>query len=63
MPAFVDPSRCRGIGLCEAYAPSVFAVGDDGQAHVLSDDIADADLFGAEEAVANCPTNALSIRS
>jgi ferredoxin len=39
----------------------VFEVGDDGQAHSLQSEVAEQDLAAAQEAVANCPTGAVSI--
>lgn len=58
MAVRVDGSRCSGIGMCEMTAPGVFEIGDDGQAHVVGDPDADPGLTA--EAVANCPTSALS---
>jgi ferredoxin len=57
----VDTTKCSGIGLCEMTAPTVFEVGDDGQSHVLHDTPDDSELPTVTEAVANCPTGALSI--
>lgn len=57
----VDRTRCQGIGLCEMTAPGVFQVGDDGYSHVLNDNPTGAERAAAEQAVANCPTGALSI--
>lgn len=61
MKATVDRTKCTGIGLCEMTAPAVFEVGDDGQAHSLLSELAEQDVVAAQEAVANCPTGALSI--
>jgi ferredoxin len=61
MTVRVDGSKCSGIGLCEMTAPAVFEVGDDGQSHVTTANPIGADLVAAQEAVANCPANALSI--
>ncbi|MGJ6123845.1 ferredoxin [Mycolicibacterium sp. Y3] len=55
----VDGTKCSGIGMCEMTAPTVFEVGDDGQAHVIGG--AQDDAAMAQEAVANCPTGAISI--
>jgi ferredoxin len=57
----VDRTKCTGIGLCEMTAPAVFEVGDDGQAQALQSEVAEQDLAAAQEAVANCPTGAVSI--
>jgi ferredoxin len=57
----VDPAKCSGIGLCEMTAPTVYQVGDDGQSHLLHDSPYDGEVPMVKEAVANCPTGALSI--
>ena len=61
MKVKVDRTKCSGIGLCEVAAPSVYQVGDDGQSHVLTDEISTEELQAVEEAIAGCPTSALSI--
>jgi ferredoxin len=43
-------------------APTIFEVGEDGQTHVLRDP-SDADIALVEDAVASCPTAALSLRT
>jgi ferredoxin len=58
----VDTTRCSGIGLCEMTAPGVYEVGDDGQSHVLKDEPSSDELPTVEEAIANCPTGALSMQ-
>jgi ferredoxin len=58
----VDTTRCSGIGLCEMTAPGVYEVGDDGQSHVLKDEPSTDELPAVEEAIANCPTGALSMQ-
>ncbi|MCZ4653864.1 ferredoxin [Gordonia amicalis] len=53
--------NCQGCGICEATAPDVFAVGDDGVAHVLLEEIP-AELEAAvKEAMEECPTEAIEI--
>jgi ferredoxin len=61
MKVKVDPTKCSGIGLCEMSAPTVYEVGDDGQSHVLKEQPSADEMPAVEEAVANCPTGALSI--
>lgn len=61
MAVHVDLNKCTGIGMCEATAPTVFEVGDDGQSQVINQDISDAERSAVEEAIANCPTGALSM--
>lgn len=57
----VDTTKCSGIGMCEMSAAAVFEVGDDGQARVIESEPSGPDLAAAREAIANCPTGALSI--
>jgi ferredoxin len=57
----VDLKKCAGIGLCEVTAPTVLEVGNDGQAHVLHAELSAAEVSVVEEAIGNCPTEALSI--
>ena len=61
MKVRVDTAKCSGIGLCEVAAPTVFEVGDDGQAHAINADPAEDDRAAVEQAVNECPTSALSI--
>lgn len=53
--------RCAGIGLCEATAPDVFEIGDDGKTHVLQPVVDVARRVELEEAANNCPTRSLRI--
>jgi ferredoxin len=55
----VDQSTCAGIGLCEAAAPEVFQIGDDGLAHADAD--ADPTEHGVDDAISNCPTRSIRI--
>ena len=48
------------MGLCELRAPEIFEVGDDAQAHVIGE-IVTANVAVVQEAVASCPTSALSL--
>jgi ferredoxin len=58
----VDTTKCSGIGLCEITAPTVFEVGDDGQSHVINEHPSDHEMSDVEEAIASCPTAALSMK-
>ena len=57
----VDRERCASTGGCEALAPAVFEVGDDGVLVVLQPEPAPADLPDVRAAVGACPTRALSL--
>jgi ferredoxin len=61
MKVKVDTTKCSGIGLCEMTAPTVYEVGDDGQSHVLKDKPSADELPAVKDAIAGCPTGALSI--
>ena len=58
----VDRAKCTGMGLCEVAAEAIFEVGEDGQTHVLVDEVSEAYRAIVEEAVANCPAMALSLK-
>lgn len=47
--------------MCEMTAPTVFEIGAEGLAHVVDPEPTGAELESAREAVANCPTGALSV--
>lgn len=57
----VDRVKCQSLGVCESLQPGYFQVGDDGDLHVLREDVAGTDLAGLELAVDQCPTGALSL--
>ena len=61
MKLHVDTDRCSGHGVCESLMPEVFEVGDDGIVHLLTDDFGEEQRTGLEEAVAECPTQALRL--
>jgi ferredoxin len=61
MRIVVDYNKCTGLGMCEAEAPELFEVQDDGSLLVLQEK-PDADRRAElEAAVESCPTEALSI--
>jgi ferredoxin len=57
----VDRGRCVGSGTCEALAPAVFEVDDDGVLAVLRPEPGEDDLNAVREAVTACPTRALAL--
>lgn len=61
MKCVVDFDKCTGLGICESLAPDFFEVNDDGDLVQLRTDITDLELQSVEEAVAGCPTEALTI--
>ncbi|MGY1689946.1 ferredoxin [Geodermatophilus sp. SYSU D01105] len=61
MRVVVDRERCIGSGQCEVLAPEVFEVGDDGVVAVLRPEPGAEDEAAVRDAVAQCPTTALSL--
>jgi ferredoxin len=53
----IDGDACVGSGTCEALAPDVFAVGDDGVAYL----VAEPDAAVAREAAERCPSAAIFV--
>lgn len=60
MKILLDENKCSSLGMCEAVAPEYFEVTDDGSLSVLNDRPAPCDRALIEEAIAACPTGALS---
>jgi ferredoxin len=61
--AHVDEQVCVGTGLCEATAPALFEVGDDGTSHVLLEVVPAELLAAARKAAEDCPTRALTLEA
>ena len=61
MRIVLDESKCSSLGMCEGVAPDVFEVGDDGALHLLQLSPPADRRAEMEEAVAACPTGALSL--
>ncbi|GAA0629754.1 MULTISPECIES: ferredoxin [Sporichthya] len=57
----VDYNKCTGLGMCEAEAPDLFEVQDDGSLKVLNDTPGSDELAAAQAAVDACPTEALTL--
>jgi ferredoxin len=62
MRIVLDETRCCSLGMCEGVAPDVFEVGDDGALHLLDPTPGMDRRAQMEQAVAACPTGALSIQ-
>lgn len=58
----VDWTRCTGLGICESLAPEHFEVDDDGQLQLLDENATPEQMEEVREAVAGCPTEALSLK-
>ncbi|HWH27990.1 MAG TPA: ferredoxin [Mycobacteriales bacterium] len=61
MRIVLDSTKCSSLGMCESVAPDVFEVGDDGALTVLDSTPPEHRRAEMEQAVAACPTGALSI--
>ena len=61
MRVVVDRVRCTGLGICEAKAPRVFEIDDDGSLVILDDAVAPDQRDAVTAAVQGCPTEALSL--
>ena len=57
----VDRDLCASTGGCEAAAPDVFEIGDDGVLTVLRPEPGAGDLPDVRNAVRTCPTRALTL--
>lgn len=57
-----DGRRCSSLGMCESVAPEFFEIGEDGALTVLDADPPLDRRALIEEAVAACPTGALSLQ-
>ncbi|MBC7373703.1 MAG: ferredoxin [Frankiales bacterium] len=62
MKIVLDEDKCSSLGMCESVAPDVFEVGDDGVLVVLNHTPSQDQRALMEEAVAACPTGALSLQ-
>jgi ferredoxin len=58
----VDLERCIVTGTCEALAPQLFRLDDDGVVQVLQPDVDGPELELAREAARACPSRALSLQ-
>jgi ferredoxin len=57
----VDAARCSGHGVCQLAAPEVFEVGDEAIVVLLTDSPREELRGAVEEAVAECPEQALRL--
>ena len=57
----IDAGACAGHGVCEALAPHIFEVDDDGNVHVIAETLDEADRPDLENAVRQCPEQALRL--
>ncbi|MBR6690173.1 MAG: ferredoxin [Bacilli bacterium] len=55
----VNKDLCIGCGACQAVAPEVFEIEDDGLAAVIVEEIPEYVMEDAIDAKEGCPTNAI----
>jgi len=53
--------KCEGYANCVISAPAVFSIDDDNVVIVVDEQPAESQRAGVEEAVRNCPVDALRI--
>jgi len=53
--------ECIGCGMCEGTCPDVFAIGDDGLAHAIVEEVPEDTADAAQEAADGCPVEAIAI--
>lgn len=61
MKVTVDRLNCIGLGICEATAPDVFEIDDDGDLVIINEKVAPDQVDNVKAAVTRCPTEALRI--
>lgn len=59
MKVTVDEDRCRGHGMCLTLCPDVFSMTDDGYAIADPEDVPAGLEDAANEAIVNCPEQAI----
>lgn len=57
-----EEDRCASVGMCEAVAPLLFRIGDDGALRVLEPCPGSEHRALVTEAVDACPTGALGVQ-
>lgn len=63
MKVSVDREKCTALGICESLAPLHFEVDEDGELVLLQEEVSEQDLPLIRQAVAGCPTSALSLEA
>lgn len=61
MKGIVDQDVCIGCGICETVCPNVFKMNDEGVAEGNDCEIEDSDLECANDAMEQCPVDAITI--
>lgn len=61
MKVTVDRTKCTGLGICEATAPEVFEVDENGDLLLLAETVSTDQVDEVRAAVEGCPTEALRL--
>ena len=61
MKVVVDSDTCLGCGICESIAPDIFTLGDEIYAKVIMNPVPEQMRDIVEEAVSECPEEAIII--
>lgn len=61
MRVHIDEQACTGHGVCVSIRPDVFELRQDGVAHLLTEHFEQADRQDLEDAVYQCPVQALRV--
>ena len=61
MKAKVIRENCIGCGACQAIAPSIFEIDDEGLSKVKKEKISDEEVELTRDAVESCPTGAITL--
>lgn len=59
MKVTVDQNICLGCGACQAIAPDVFEINDDGVAQAIVDEVPKDFMEDATDAIEGCPVSAI----
>ncbi len=59
MKVKVNPDVCIGCGACQAIAPDVFEINDEGIAQEIMEEVKDELVEDATDAKEGCPVNAI----
>jgi len=61
MKVVIDADICMGCGICEGIQPDVFSMGSEPYAVVLLDPVPEQYRADVEEAIEECPEEAIAI--
>lgn len=61
MKVNIDPDACMGCGVCGTIAPELFSLGDEGYAITLLDPAPEQYRDLVQQAVDECPEEAISV--